>query len=334
MTSTGGHVAVDEIRDWLRNQFGTDAEFRTAPTPVTTGMDAEVWFIDVQGASLPPAWHAPLVLRVHRSADREATARREAAAQTWSIDHGYPAPEMLFVGGVAEGFTTPVQVMTRAPGQLLLTRITRQPWRAGHFLGTLARLHARLHRIDPSDWPEPEVTFARQRIDMVRAWTAELNDAALTQAFARVEPMVIALDAGPIAVCHGDFHPLNILVDGDRATVLDWTDAGKGDPVGDVARTALLLRVAGVATTSPMLRTALNAVAPTLSRTYMARYQRELPVDADRFRSWTTLHLLHAWAQVRALHQGLVGTDTERAQIPAGLSDWLSNRFVRSLAAR
>ena len=33
---------------------------------------------------------------------------------------------------------------------------------------------------------------------------------------------------GPHVVCNGDFHPLNVMVDGDRASVIDWTDAGLG----------------------------------------------------------------------------------------------------------
>ena len=140
-------------------------------------------------------------------------------------------------------------------------------------------------------------------------------------------PIALALNTGPTLVCHGDFHPLNVIVNGDTATVIDWTDAGLGDAMGDVARTALLLRVAGVATAEPALRSVLRAAAPALSRMYLRNYRQIAPFDPARFRLWTTIHLLHGWTQVRALHAGAVGSASERAQIPEGLAPWLKRRY-------
>ncbi|MBA3825674.1 MAG: aminoglycoside phosphotransferase family protein, partial [Ktedonobacterales bacterium] len=43
---------------------------------------------------------------------------------------------------------------------------------------------------------------------------------------------------------HCDYHPLNVLTDGNRITgVLDWTNALAGDPRADVARTVTILRL-------------------------------------------------------------------------------------------
>lgn len=36
-------------------------------------------------------------------------------------------------------------------------------------------------------------------------------------------------------LCHGDFHPLNILVDCDKYTILDWNGCCSGNPILDVA---------------------------------------------------------------------------------------------------
>ena len=38
-------------------------------------------------------------------------------------------------------------------------------------------------------------------------------------------------------VCHGDFNPSNVLVDGDKMAVLDWSHATQGTPAADVAMT-------------------------------------------------------------------------------------------------
>ena len=44
-------------------------------------------------------------------------------------------------------------------------------------------------------------------------------------------------------LCHGDFHPENILLIVEELVIIDWVDATQGSPLVDAARTTLLLRV-------------------------------------------------------------------------------------------
>ncbi len=44
-----------------------------------------------------------------------------------------------------------------------------------------------------------------------------------------------------VGLCHGDFHPLNVLLTPAGAVVIDWLDASQGHPAADMARTLLLL---------------------------------------------------------------------------------------------
>lgn len=66
---------------------------------------------------------------------------------------------------------------------------------------------------------------------------APVPDAVKTRAYAVLESM----PSGQ-AVCHGDFHPVNVLLAPEGIVVIDWLDAGSGDPMYDVARTLLYLR--------------------------------------------------------------------------------------------
>ncbi|MFM0670892.1 phosphotransferase family protein [Paraburkholderia sediminicola] len=51
-------------------------------------------------------------------------------------------------------------------------------------------------------------------------------------------------------LCHGDFHPSNVLLSDDGGfAVLDWVAAGRGEAMGDVATTSLLLRFGRVSPT-------------------------------------------------------------------------------------
>jgi len=47
-------------------------------------------------------------------------------------------------------------------------------------------------------------------------------------------------DSDPL--CHGDFHPWNIIDAPTGATVIDWLDASSGHPAPDVCRSFVLLR--------------------------------------------------------------------------------------------
>lgn len=41
-------------------------------------------------------------------------------------------------------------------------------------------------------------------------------------------------------LCHGDFHPDNIIVRGNEMIAIDWTNAYIGNPLSDIARTCIL----------------------------------------------------------------------------------------------
>lgn len=47
---------------------------------------------------------------------------------------------------------------------------------------------------------------------------------------------------GGLALCHGDFHPANVIMSAKGPMVVDWLDAGRGDATLDAARTLLLLQ--------------------------------------------------------------------------------------------
>ncbi|MDK2951870.1 MAG: hypothetical protein PWQ77_1535 [Kosmotogales bacterium] len=44
-------------------------------------------------------------------------------------------------------------------------------------------------------------------------------------------------------LCHGDFHPDNVIISEEGPVVIDWITAAKGNPVADIARTVILIAV-------------------------------------------------------------------------------------------
>src|SRR5207253_2945540 len=52
-------------------------------------------------------------------------------------------------------------------------------------------------------------------------------------------------------ICHGDFHPGNILLSRNGPVVIDWTSGTRGHPLGDVAQTSLLFDIASLPKDAP-----------------------------------------------------------------------------------
>ena len=88
-----------------------------------------------------------------------------------------------------------------------------------------------------------------------------------------------------LAVCHGDLHPQNVLVEHGAATgVLDWPNALLADPVFDVASTLGILRFVPVdlVSTSRPLRWLARVGQPLLAARYLAGYRRRRAIPVER----------------------------------------------------
>lgn len=325
------------VAAWAGEHFGGPVHVGGDPIAIVGGFDSFLHVVHLTGPVLPDDWRVPLVVRLLPSADRAAQAEREAAAQRWCGAQGYDVPRVLAVLDPSEGLGLPAQVMERAPGTTMLVAITSRPWRAFRLVDRLAGLALRLHALPTDGWPGLSDRFGTvdQRLGLPRRVVAELDVPGLPEALARAEMLAPLAVGEEQVVCHGDFHPLNVLVDGDRASVVDWTDAALGPREADVCRTLLLFNVAAVAAESRLERTALRLVGPQLERRYRRAYEPRARLDPVLLRRWEVLHAVHGWAQAEMLHAGGFegASSAEGVRVPAGVIAFLRHRLEQALAA-
>lgn len=203
------------------------------------------------------AWDEGRALKLFRRDWGMSEAEQEARAARLVYDAGIPSPaiyETVTVDGRA-GI-----VFERVAGSDMADGIN--PGNGFGRARLLAELHATMHARAVPTFP-PQKPRLRWQIERAPGLDQRIRDAAQR-----------ALDALPDgdAVCHGDFHPKNVLLTATSAVVIDWNCVTRGNPLGDVARTVLLLRNAHAATREPKRREAVRRFVARLLDAYLTRY--------------------------------------------------------------
>src|SRR5262245_42507505 len=234
------------------------------PVKIAEGRDCETF-----------SWDEHSVLRLYRDHGAVGRADREVVA-LHAVRTSLPCvPEAL---GRVEWRGRPGIVLERLDGRGILAEIARRPWRVLELAMLSGRVHAHLHGLRaPSELPDLRDEL-RRRIAGKPSIPADLRRAALDE-----------LDRLPDgdALCHGDFHPDNVLLCPSGPAVIDWPNATRGDACGDFARTLLMIQVGAPAPGTPrLIRWAQWAGRGVFARAYMAGYQETRRHDAGAVRRW------------------------------------------------
>ena len=155
-------------------------------------------------------------------------------------------------------------VYERIDGPSLLNELGTKPWKAGQYARLLASLHAQVHDVPAPSALETQREWATGGLPQSEKLTEGLRE--------RVLRLLDSMPAGD-RLCHGDFHPGNIIVTGRGPVIIDWMTASGGTGCGDVARTAVILEAAQAPEGTPM-RWLLEWIRKSFLRTYLKTYFR------------------------------------------------------------
>jgi aminoglycoside phosphotransferase (APT) family kinase protein len=278
--------------------------------PIGGGFDTGIYAFRLRGA--PPAFAGPLILRLLGPHHEPGRVLRERAIQNALVELGYPAPRVLLATIDAVPLGGPFLVMEHLPGTLLptasLVRMSR----------VLVELQLRLHALDP----EPLLrALDREDASARGAGVAPINREVATFGgyLAQLERRIAAASlsglvrtlrwlaeqqpraGGRPVICHGDFHPQNILVSGRAVTgVLDWPNAIVAEPAFDVAATRIILKFVPLRlVTLPTPARWLAAIGrPILARRYLALYRRHRPLAPDRIAYYEVANCMRALVRI------------------------------------
>lgn len=254
------------------------------------------------------AWGEGRALKLYRQGSHRSGIRREAEVSRRVHRAGLPAPAVYAADtedGLVEIEGRLGIVYDRIDGITMLHDLGRHPWRALAHARSLAELHARLHTVDGAGLPR-----LRDRLERSLAHArGTISEEALEMATGRLR----TFPEGD-RLCHGDFHPDNVLLTARGPVIIDWGPATQGHPAADVAWTILLFRYAGVPPGTPRgIRLLLAGVRRLMLRTYLRTYGRAAGLSRREIEPWllpvAILRLADGISEERAALRALISRE-------------------------
>lgn len=198
------------------------------------------------------------VLKLYRDPANRSVAFGEAAILAIVGEHRLPTPAVHQAGPYVGRWGL---VMDRAPGQPLASLAAADPTLVPAALEAMVHLHLAIHA-------RTEVRLSPLKPRLAdRIGRAPQLDAAMR---AGLLARLAQLPEGN-RLCHGDFHPFNIIGPPGAAMVVDWPDATSGPPAADVARSYVLMR---------------HGAGHDLADAYLQRYLAASALTEADIRAW------------------------------------------------
>ena len=291
---------ADRLLIHLRGRRGAGVGDAEAPTPLSGGFATTL--LAFRQSGVPAGWDGPLILRVMTRTDQGPRVLREVAVHDALVQAGFPAPRVLLHETELAPLGLPFLVMERLPGETMFSAVARRGLPAVLAVPRrLAELHVRLHRVNGETvrasarvlGVDPAVMGVQADVERLHRRIARERLTALLPA---ADWLVGHLPA-PVqaeAICHGDFHPLNIMMEGDRITgVIDWANVVLGEPAYDVAalRTIAFYVDLGI---PAWARGPTDLARRLMAVRYMSLYRAAAPLETRNLAYYEAIRILSA----------------------------------------
>ncbi|MFZ0888642.1 MAG: phosphotransferase [Candidatus Binataceae bacterium] len=313
------------LLDYLRASLKVPGlSYAETPARITGGFETSVFGFRLAGA--PEPLYGRLILRLFAETEDPERARGEAAVQNAISALGYAAPRVFIAETGKQMLGGVFLIMERMPGHTLTREfeglgrgrgarelaglLMRMPAMLREFSGMMADAQFRLHQlpvepliraVESAGLPAEAFTF-EGRLRWLRLTNSQAELAGLLPAVAWLEA-----NRPPerrLAICHCDFQPFNILVEGGRVTgVIDWANTTIGDPALDLGFTVGDIATVPIEVPRP-LQPIFRAMMKFAGRRYLRAYCRRRPLDDEAVRYYQVFGCMSqlTWAGDAIVH--------------------------------
>ena len=229
--------------------------------PIAQGRTAEIFL-----------WDEDHILKLYREWCPPHWIKDEARIARAVYGAGIPSPaagEILEMNG-RQGL-----IYERIQGISMLQDMNAHPWTILKHARSLAELHVKINKLSITGLPsyKEELRYAIGK-------TPHLTDHLRKKTLA----LLATLPDGQ-RLCHGDYHPGNVIITKDGPIVIDWMTASAGSPWTDVARTSLLLSI-GPKGAGKLVNPIIRMAITLYYRAYLSRYHALVPDTKNELNRW------------------------------------------------
>ncbi len=219
------------------------------------------------------AWRAETLLKLyHADFSREDVAQEvEFTRRAQAV--GVPVAEITDLVNVDERYGL---VLRHIPGPTLLEALTAPEASTTRLACLLAELQSKIHQC-----LVPELPSLREKLSTLIRRAVGVSGGLIETALASLRRL-----PDDTRLCHGDFHPLNIILAAEGPVVLDWYKASAGHPAADVTRTVMVLDLIPPAGMGSSSREHLERRRSEFSAAYRKRYAELQPRIIEQIDLW------------------------------------------------
>lgn len=155
-------------------------------------------------------------------------------------------------------------IFQKINGESLLKNILNNIFMIKILFKKMANLHYNINKIDFNDNTYTYKKYLNWAIIESKHITNDEKD--------KLKDYISKLPDGN-KLCHGDFHPENIICDNDKLYIIDWMTGMQGTMAADVARTEMILRNADIPGKASIFIKIINKIASNIvANIYLKEY--------------------------------------------------------------
>jgi uncharacterized protein (TIGR02172 family) len=218
------------------------------------------------------AWDDQHILKLYRDWCPPDWVEYEARIARAVWEAGIPSPA---VGDIVEVDGRRGLIYQQLEGISMLQDMNARPWMLLKYARSLAELHVKINGQSVAGLPSYK---DRLKYDIHN--TQHLDQNLRTKVLAMLDVLPDGRN-----VCHGDYHPGNVIITKSGPIVIDWMTACAGSPWTDVARTSLILSI-GAKAAGKQVRPLIRTVIKLYHRTYLNRYRALIPDTENELSRW------------------------------------------------
>ncbi|MEE8046213.1 MAG: aminoglycoside phosphotransferase family protein [Dehalococcoidia bacterium] len=291
-----------QLNAFLRTELGEKISLVGDLSRLRGGFDTDTYAFTVENAAAD--FPRQMVLRHFQTARESGRVITESTIQNAAYAAGHAVPRVPIDSTGHLINKRYFLLMERLPGKALGTQL-EDPSVLQQLPGLMANTQVGLHGIDSTGLYKQ---LAKSGVDVERMAPGAMLFRISVIADAANEKKLSAVNEWLInnmpdqpekpVICHGDFHPNNILyVDGKVTGVIDWGNAMFTHAEFDVAITHLTMSI-GPPELDAETRKAMQPTIDSLLAGYLASYRKQRPLDNDLLVYYGALRSAHAYAKV------------------------------------